>query len=550
MALQTKDFSVSGTSVSGGITYTYILRITENSVSIQTNSSNLTVQAILQQSYNGTAFYDRETGVSCTLNGQQIFSDYTRHTLSGNAEHIFYTWTGDVVHDPGGSLTLEVTGKLWQDTYTATAPPAMTVPAGTMLLTPTPRPSAVSAADAGIGAVTAIAIHAHSAEFSHTLRYSFGSLTGCITADGEVSDQSVQLRDPVIYWTVPTAFYSQIPAQKWAYCTVYCTTWYGGEQVGTEQMTTFLATASEAACAPSLTGTVEDINTLTRSLTGDPNRLISRYSIAHCVPSARAKNSAVISHTRVNGTVVTGAYVDLEADTDTFLFVTRDSRGWEAEHTVKKSLIPYEKPVHRAAARRLAPGSEVVEVTVTGRFDPVDFGAAQNSLTLTCQVNSRTPVQVPVEPDSDGNYTVTFQMDGVDYTAVSTLTVTAADLLETVSVKLSVQRGVPVFHWGEGEFTFHVPVTAEQSVAGLYIRHGEGQLRLQTRFTAWEDTGESQSVLVFGSGVLGLLTVGADGSALWDSTQALRFETGDGGILTVQAAGGLTLLSPEPITIV
>jgi len=53
MALQTKDFSVSGKSGSGRITYTYTLRVTEESVDAVKNSSRVTIQAILQQTYSG-----------------------------------------------------------------------------------------------------------------------------------------------------------------------------------------------------------------------------------------------------------------------------------------------------------------------------------------------------------------------------------------------------------------------------------------------------------------------------------------------------------------
>ena len=56
MALQTKDFSVTKKSAGGGITYTYIIRVTENSTNKANNTSNLTVKAILKQSYSGTAF--------------------------------------------------------------------------------------------------------------------------------------------------------------------------------------------------------------------------------------------------------------------------------------------------------------------------------------------------------------------------------------------------------------------------------------------------------------------------------------------------------------
>ena len=80
--LQTKDFSASGASTSGNL-YTYILRVNELSADVVTNSSRLQVEAILKQSIVGTGFSTWGTGVSCSLNGAQIFSDYAQRRISG-----------------------------------------------------------------------------------------------------------------------------------------------------------------------------------------------------------------------------------------------------------------------------------------------------------------------------------------------------------------------------------------------------------------------------------------------------------------------------------
>lgn len=112
MALQTKNYSVTAKSYNNLNTYTYILRVTENSVNKDTNTSNITVKAIVKC---GTANIMEliTMVVSCTLNGVQVFSNSAQRTLGdANKEHVFYTWTGDVEHDADGSLTLTVGGKL------------------------------------------------------------------------------------------------------------------------------------------------------------------------------------------------------------------------------------------------------------------------------------------------------------------------------------------------------------------------------------------------------------------------------------------------------
>ena len=161
-------------------------------------------------------------------------------------------------------------------------------------------------------------------------------------------------------------------------------------------------------------------------------------------------------------------------------------------------------------------------MTVTGSFFPCHFGAAENSLTLQCAVDSRAPVEIPVTPALDGSYQVTFTMEGVPYTRVSRLTVTAADRLEAVSVGVSVQRGEPVFRWDAESFTFHVPVTALGGISGLHMAAAHAP-----NILSWEGTGQTQPVFLFGlyqgAAVFGALAVAADGSCTWNGTAGLSF---------------------------
>ena len=135
MALQTKDFSVSGKSDRGTITYTYILRVTENSVNTAKNTSNVTVQAILKQNYSGLAFKDWTTNITCYLNNVLVINDSRKRKLEGTSEHIYATWTGDLSHDSNGKLTLEVDGQLWQNNPEDFNPPTLTIKDKTMTLT-------------------------------------------------------------------------------------------------------------------------------------------------------------------------------------------------------------------------------------------------------------------------------------------------------------------------------------------------------------------------------------------------------------------------------
>ena len=127
MALMSKDLSLTAKSEHGKITYTYILRLTQHAVDPVKNCSQVTVEAILKQTYSGTAFSGYRTGVSCTVDGETLFSDYCRRTIAGKEEHVFYTWEGELPHREDGSRVLSLGGKLWQTKKAEYTPPTMVI---------------------------------------------------------------------------------------------------------------------------------------------------------------------------------------------------------------------------------------------------------------------------------------------------------------------------------------------------------------------------------------------------------------------------------------
>lgn len=556
MSLQTKDFSVTGKSAAGTITYTYTLRVTEESVDSVANTSRVTVEAILQQNYAGTAFSSWYTGVSCALNGEQIFSDYVQRRLSGTEEHVFYTWTGDIPHDADGFASLTVTGKLWQSSYADFSPPEMTVPLGKMSLTTIVRSSYLTATDASIGGPCVVIVVPPLEGCTFTLQYRFGNRAGYLAGDGSLTDQPVQTDQQVVVWTVPMDFYDQIPDTKDALCQLTCTTYCQGQLQGEVQQCAVRFYAVEADCAPWLSPFAEDVNETTLALTGDPGKVIPYHSVLRCYPGLALQHYATAGEVRVNGQLVEGQTLDITADsTGRLEFYARDSRGFETAAEQTLFLIPYEKPTHRVSVCRPVAGDDLVEVTVTGRFCPCDFGMQQNRLTLHCRVGSGAPLEIPIDPDEAGDYQVTFALR-VDYTKSARLYLDAADLLNTVTVYGAVRPGDPVFHWGASDFTFCVPVTAKQSVSGLYIRSWAGQKWLQTRFPDWDESGETQSALVFGSvagaPVLGNLLIQSNGDFAFQGAGELSFQKHTTGRLRLPELtenDSLSFLSAAPITL-
>ena len=466
MALQTKDFSVTVPSASGGITYTYILRVTEESIDTANNSSYITVRAILKQDYAGTAFYSWSTGVSCTLNGQQLFSDYRQRELRGTQEHIYYTWSGEVGHDEDGKLTLSVSGKLWQASPESFSPPTMVIPAGQMVLTPISRVSVFGATDAAIGSKATVVIYSNEGYFTHSLHWAFGELEGYLQADGTVSDREVIFGATSLFFPLPESFYSQIPDSPWDTCRLTLHTYHAEKLIGTYQ-DGFRVMARKEDCAPILTPQVTDGNPVTLALTGDDQVLIRYHSHAVCTAGAEGQKGAAITEETVNGYPVTGGTRVFEnVETGSFLFQARDSRGFETADQRTLPLIPYVRLTCNPTAGRVSPATGEVALTLQGNCFCGNFGIGENSLSGRCRVKPAGgdygPWQnVDMAPPREGTYQTRLTLTGVDYTRVNTVQTEVKDRLETVVAEVTVQPGVPVFDWGKDYFRFHVPVIFE-----------------------------------------------------------------------------------------
>ena len=96
-------------------------------------------------------------------------------------------------------------------------PPAMAL-SGTWELTPIPQMSSIFCPVGTIGKPVTISIHKADAELSHTVTYAFGSLAGTVAERTQQNE---------LQWTIPTAFYTQIPNTRRGTGTLTCRTYNG-----------------------------------------------------------------------------------------------------------------------------------------------------------------------------------------------------------------------------------------------------------------------------------------------------------------------------------
>ena len=473
--LQTKTISY-GDFYYGSATRGYVLDLvlTEQSVDPAANTSEISYKFQLR-SGPANRFTDH---IDCavTLAGQtfqvadlQIWAAYhTTYTLLEGSL--------TVPHQEDGTLLLEASASIDTPESNPYAPPDLTF-GGTMALTNIPRASTLAATAAYIGDAATIVVGRKSPEYTHSIFYRFGALSGYLAdAAGTLSAQPAKLTDTTILFPIPESFYAQIPDAPTGLCTLECTTYLGDTPIGAAQSATFTVTADPLRCSPILTGSARDVNEATLAVTGDSAVLVVGLSQALCTAQAQAQKGAAICRLLVNGREVTGESTLLEVTEPRILWQAVDSRGYTAEFAVPGlSFVPYVPLSFHVAAQRTDPTGGVVSLSARGKWYPGSMGQTPNALSAQCQVDGGSWQSLPVQT-ADGDFSVDSQLTGLDYRTGHTLCLQVSDALQTHEKTTFVSKGIPVFDWGEEDFCFHVPVrftATDGTVFTLDLRDGQ-----------------------------------------------------------------------------
>lgn len=344
--------------------------------------------------------------------------------------------------------------------------------------------SDVGATDANIGSKSTITVTKYNANYYHSLQYSFGSLSGYITSSGGIQSSEVKYSNASVSFTVPTSFYAQIPNAKTGKCTITCRTYSSSGSttvLGNPSTCTFTVTATGA---PGVAATIVDTDSTTLALTGDSAKLIRYRSNPKCTIVATPMNSASISTVKIRGSTVTGTtgsngVVTAEktytnASYTSFDFSATDSRGYSSSLTVNPTVISYVELSCAPVISRPTPTGGTIVMSVSGAMYRGSFGAASNTLTLdyrykTSDGNYGSWQTIPSSNIVLGSsqYTVSsFSLgDDFDYKTSYVFQVRARDgatvngnsyTLSTITKTVEVQKGVPIFDWGEDDFNVNV----------------------------------------------------------------------------------------------
>ena len=379
-----------------------------------------------------------------TINGTKVYSGGTYSNITDYKDRTFASGTLTIPHNSDGSKNFTISavsgwifgnGDYYGEAKTFTLPTI-------------PRASSVSCSTANIGSKATITISRASSSFTHTLSYTFGSLTGTIAT--KTSSTSVS-------WTIPTTFYAQIPNDKSGTGTITCDTYNGSTLIGSKP-TSFTATVNESASKPRLNPTAVDVNTTTTALTGDSSKFIKYYSNASVSTGASARNSATLKSQKITcgAKSISSASGTINAvESGSFTFSATDSRGYPTTQTVKKTLIDYIKLTCSLNAG--APTTAgVATLKISGNYFNGSFGKVANTLTVQyrykTQGGSYGSWTTVTATKSKNTYNATATISGLDYQTTYVFQARATDKLATKNTNEQARRTTPVFDWGKDDF--------------------------------------------------------------------------------------------------
>lgn len=451
---------INGTVGKNGYSFYAELIETIPSDYITTNRTNYSLKIYVK---NGSKrFNSNHWKKYLKINGIEVYNETGQNinsTVVGYGE-AFAVMTVDAgqPHNADGTYTVSIEASLSKDSY-GSYDPGYCYLKGDIPLTTIPRTSSVTATDGYINdGSRPVSIHINTATtaFRHTLRYTFGGLSGTIVDKYAYSDYG---------WTLPTSFYTQIPNTTSGVGTLYCDTYNGDTLIGTSAVN-FTARIDENQSKPTVSSAVVSINkTLptgytTKDLTGSDYIFIKGISNAQVTVSATAKNSASISSYRVvnNSRVYTSSSFSISNIEDPRFDVSAtDSRGYvgyQSGNPTSVNMVNYIPLTVNPNIYRPEPTSGEVVLSVSGNYFSGSFGKQNNSLTVKYRYKESSASWNGVAyktitatiNNTNNKYSVSLSLGTTfDYQKSYDFEVVCTDKIQSIPKTYRVSEGIPMF---------------------------------------------------------------------------------------------------------
>ena len=225
--------------------------------------------------------------------------------------------------------------------------------------------------------------------------------------------------------------------------------------------------------SPIITASVA-VDSVTNSLTGSDNVLIKYYSTATATMSAEAQKGASINESKYiirNGSenIYSNEGTFSNVESNEFIFSAEDSRGRPATENIILSIVDYIKLTCNIASNRPdALGN--MSVACSGNYFNNSFGSVTNTLTVQYRYGITGGSygawqDMTVVKNGNTYYAYAdFEIDNFSQSRSYSFETRAIDKIETVSSADSGVKSTPIFHWGENDFVFEVPVEFKHGI--------------------------------------------------------------------------------------
>jgi hypothetical protein len=226
---------------------------------------------------------------------------------------------------------------------------------------------------------------------------------------------------------------------------------------------------------PVITASVVDTNATTVALTGDSSKLIKYYSNATVSMTATPQKGAAMNNDLYiirngNNTAYSTSGTFNAVESNSFTFTAEDSRGNVASTTITPTMVNYIRLTCNLESNKPDANGNIT-ISCHGNYFNGSFGAASNTLTVKYrykQNGGSFGSWATMSATKSGNtYTATASVSGLDYTKAYVFQCQATDKLATVNSGEDTVRSIPIFHWGEEDFVFEVPVTFNAGATGI-----------------------------------------------------------------------------------
>lgn len=343
----------------------------------------------------------------------------------------------------------------------------------------------------------------YSSSFTHKLRLSIKNGNAIETFNNYKSGTDVYFSNANVEYL--QSYMGSLPSVE---LSAVIETWDGSTKIG--ESTALTNTFSIDNALPIITATVVDDNDTTKALTGNPNTLVKYYSNAKATMSAEAQKGAAIDESLYiirNGSesAYSTEHTFNNVESNEFLFLAADSRGSVGETTIELPMVDYVKLTCNIANNRPdALGN--MNVVCNGDYFNNTFGAVSNTLTVQYRYaptggtfSNWANMSVTVTGNSYIAY-ADFEIPDFVQTQAYSFETRAIDKLDTVSSSEPSVKSTPIFHWGENDFVFEVPVTFKEGASGVPMGNEvDGDLAV-TGNLRLKGSGNYGNTLLFGDG--------------------------------------------------